>query len=205
MTIMFTKSVVVPVVLVALMGFGRGLLAEATVPADAMSERVLGDPNAPVTIIEYSSLTCPHCATFHNDVLPKIKAEFLNTGKAKLVYRDFPLDRVALKASLLARCAPKERYFTFLNALFKQQARWSRAEDPVAALSMIGRIGGIGEEAFQACMSDETLANYVLQQRADGQKEYSIDSTPTFVINGEIVKGALSFESFKSVIENAVK
>lgn len=205
MTVMFNKSLVMLVALVGLMGFEGGVLAEATIPADAMSERILGDPNAPVTIIEYASLTCPHCAKFHNEVLPKIKAEYLDTGKAKLIYRDFPLDGVALKASLLARCAPKERYFAFLDVLFKQQAQWSRAKDPVAALSLIGRLGGIGEKAFQACMSDETLSNFIVQQRADGQKEHSVNSTPTFVINGEIVQGAQPFERFKSIIENAIE
>ena len=100
-------------------------------------DRILGDAGAPVTIIEYSSLTCPHCASFHTGTLPKIKSDWIDTGKARLVYRHFPLDGVALRAAAVANCLEGPRHFTFLDALFKNQQRWSRAEDPIAALGNI--------------------------------------------------------------------
>jgi protein-disulfide isomerase len=179
--------------------------ASNAIPAAAMSEKFLGDPNAPVTMIEYASLTCPHCARFHNEVLPKIKRDYIDTGQVKLIYRDYPLDQFALKASLLARCAPNGHFFTFLHALFKAQELWARSGDPEAELSKIGRLGGIGEERFAVCTSDQRLIDYVLQQRIDAKEEYSIASTPSFIINGRKLKGALSFEMFQSVIESVLE
>jgi protein-disulfide isomerase len=170
-------------------------------PADAMSEKVMGDPAAKVTIIEYASLTCPHCAKFHKETLPRLKAEYIDTGKAKLIYRDFPLDQYALKASLLARCAPDGRFFAFLDVLFSEQERWARSEDPVAALTKIGQLGGLSQEAFDACASSEKLTNFVLQQRLTGQQEHSVDSTPTFIVNGKKLQGSLPFDEFKAAIE----
>jgi protein-disulfide isomerase len=176
-------------------------LAGAVVPTEAMSEKILGNAEAEVTIIEYASLTCPHCANFHKETLPKIKAEYVDTGKAKFIFRDFPLDQFALKASLLARCAPGDRFFKFLDVLFSEQGRWSRSDDPVAALVRIGILGGISRERFEACASDEGLQNFVLQQRIDGQREYSVKSTPTFVVNGKKILGAQPFAEFKAVID----
>ncbi len=170
----------------------------------AVTERVLGDPDAPVTIIEYSSLTCPHCAAFHTDTLPAIKERYVETGQAKMVYRDFPLDQNALNAAVIAHCAGAERYFTFLEALFASQARWARSSDPRESLLQLAGLGGLAREAAEACLADEAMLDAVLQTRLDGQEEFAISSTPTFIINGEIVSGNRSVDEFVTVIEAAL-
>ena len=120
-------------------------------------EMVLGDPNAPVTIIEYSSLTCPHCASFHINTLPQVKERYIDTGEARLFYRDFPFDRASLLAAAIARCAGRERFFVFLDVLFRTQDAWSRDPDPAKALAKVGRLGGLSNEAIDACFADQAL------------------------------------------------
>ena len=120
--------------------------------ADQTPDRVLGKADAPITIIEYASLTCPHCADFDKEVLPELKTKYIETGKAKLVYRDFPLDQWAMRAAMLARCAPADKYFSFIDVLFQNQITWATAKDPMAALEKIGKLGGVSSEQFNACM-----------------------------------------------------
>ena len=148
-------------------------------------DHTMGQPNAPITMVEYASLTCPHCAHFANDVLPTIEKEFIATGKVRLVYRDFPLDQIAVRASVLARCNGRDRYFPFVKALFADQDNWIRSSDPVKALEQVGRLGGVTPEKYEACLKDQALVDKVLQSRLDAQKEYHIDSTPTFLVNGD--------------------
>ena len=179
--------------------------SESEISPGAMSEKVLGDDDAEITIIEYASLTCPHCAQFHAEILPKIKTEYIEPGKAKLVYRDFPLDEVALKASLLARCAPDDKFFTFIDALFSQQFAWSRSNDPVEALTNLGMVGGLSKESVDACLSNEELTDYVLQVRLDGQNEYDVNSTPTVIINGKKLAHVSSFDEVKAAIDPLVQ
>ncbi len=173
----------------------------------ALTERVLGDPKAPVTIVDYSSMTCPHCARFHIDTLPKIKEQYIDTGKAKLVFRDFPFDQWALRASMLARCAPPERYFPLLDVLFKNQAQWATAKDPAAALTQIGKLAGVSEDTIKACWSDQKLADGILSIRLEGQNKDKIESTPTFVLNDGAarIEGAQSFETFAAAIDKLAK
>lgn len=163
---------------------------------------ILGQKNAPVTIIEYASLTCPHCAQFHNDVLPKLKKEFVETGKVRLIYRDFPLDRYALNASMLARCAGPDRYFAFLDVLFKSQSNWTRAEDPGEALSRLARLGGMQPNEIDACLQDKALQDEVLNQRLDASQRLQVRATPTLIINGSVYSGGLPFDRLKAVIES---
>ncbi len=170
--------------------------------AQEVSERVLGDPNAPVEIIEYSSLTCPHCASFHTDTLPTIKENYIDTGKARLVMRDFPLNEPAVKAAVVAHCAGDERYFRFLDALFKNQATWAQASDIDAALVQFAKVGGLSEEATRACLADEAMEAAVLESRLEGASEYGVNSTPTFVVNGEVVRGTMGPEEFVELIED---
>jgi protein-disulfide isomerase len=164
------------------------------------AEQVLGDPNAPVTIIEYSSLTCPHCAQFHTDVLPELKERYIATGKVRMIYRDFPLDERALNAATLAHCAGPDRYFGFLDVLFQTQSTWAKADD-LSALKQLGRLGGLSEDQMAACLADEELSDGILKTRLDGQNEHDISSTPTFIIEGESYAGSRSVDDFSDLID----
>ena len=179
------------------------LLAPGPAAAQAapVREHVLGAPAAPVTMIEYASLTCPHCAAFHNDILPALKERYIDTGKVKLVMRDFPLDQLAAKAAVVAHCAGDERYFTFLDALFANQQRWARAGDPVAALQQLAMAGGLPRERVQACLSDRAMEDAVLQMRLEGQNQFKVGSTPTFIINGTAYPGSRKVEEFATIID----
>jgi protein-disulfide isomerase len=165
-------------------------------------DRILGDPNAPVTIIEYASLTCPHCADFHEHTLPQLKETWIKEGRARLVYRDYPLDRVALTAAMVAHCFEGERaYFAFVGLLFQQQRRWALAEDPVKELSALAKIGGMGDERFNECLKDEALVDRILERVKDAQDRYKIRATPSFVIGGQVYSGSRSFEDFEKILE----
>ena len=169
--------------------------------AYATGDMVLGAAEAPVTIIEYASMTCPHCATFHNNTFPKLKTTYIDTGKVRLIYREFPLDALALRAAMLARCAGPKRFFAFIEVLFQQQSNWARADDPTAALSKLGRIGGIGQQSFNNCISDEKLATSILKTRLDGSQEFGVDSTPFFIINGKKHRSALDIGQLDSILK----
>src|SRR5271170_2235265 len=158
--------------LVVLAGLGLGGLGLAGARADDAVDHVLGKADAPITIIEYASLTCPHCAEFNKEIIPELKAKYVETGKARLIYRDFPLDQWALRASVLARCAPSDKYFGFIDVLFQNQETWATAKDPMAALEKIGKLGGVSSERFNACMQDRALQDAVLAQSLQGQKEF---------------------------------
>lgn len=176
------------------------------VPRDGMSpDMVLGDPKAPVTIIEYSSLTCPHCAAFHRETLPKIKEQFIATGKAKLIFRDFPFENLGLGASMLARCVPNDRYFSFLDTLFSTQQQWAYSKNPLGALQGLGKLAGVPDDRFQACMTDQKMMDGIKAKQAEGQKQFGVDSTPTFIINGEKISGNQPFDNFAQAINKAAK
>ena len=204
-TLLIGGATFVPGILLAGRGTGVPLaLAQSWDPQITDFDRVLGSADAPVTMIEYSSFTCPHCAAFHADVLPDLKREYIDTGFVRLVFRDFPLDGWALRAGMLARCAPESQYFPLIEVLFSSQQQWVRAEDPMEALGRIGRLAGIGQEDFEACMRDEDLANQIVELRLLGQDRYDVDATPTFVINGQTISGARSFESFAEILDGMI-
>jgi len=173
----------------------------------AMADRVLGDANAPVTMFDFSSLTCPHCADFHKETLPRLKEKYIDTGKLKLVFRDFPLDRNALHAAMLARCADPKRYYGFLDVLFKSQGTWGRAADPLKALAQIGALGGVSQADFDACMANKELQDALLQRMLEAQKKYLVQSTPTFILNdgAEKVDGAQPIEKFQEAIDRLLQ
>jgi len=178
--------------------------AEILSTEEALSERVIGDPAAPITIIEYASLTCPHCATFHAESLPQLKKDWIETGKAKLIYRDYPLDKYAATGAMIARCAPKDKYFIFLNAFYAQQNNWSRAQDPVKVLTQLAGLGGMSKDDVDACLANEALQDGILQMRLEGQMEYGVDSTPSFVVNGKKVTN-LPYDEFSEILEDAAE
>ena len=195
-----------------LLGFAFLALALAGPPAaaqapsleDAMADKVMGRNDAPVTIIEYSSLTCPHCASFHKDTLPMIRKTYIDSGKVRLIYRDYPLDGMALAAAMMARCAGSKRYFGFIELLFRNQEEWAQAKNPRAELARIALFGGMPEKDFDACLKNEPLMNAIRSRaQADGEK-HGIDSTPTFLIEGEKISGAFPFDHFKKIIDDAL-
>lgn len=166
-----------------------------------LTEQSMGSEDAPVTMIEYSSLTCPHCADFHTDTLPKLKEQYIDTGKLRLVFRDFPLDPVATGAAMLAHCVGPDRYFGFLDALFRSQSTWAGSPQPIQELERLSRFAGLSPEQFRTCLQDRDLLQ-ALQQRAEQAKaEHGITSTPTFIIEGEKLEGSLPLERFQSVID----
>jgi len=175
-----------------------------TGPRKEGDDMVLGRADAPITIIEYASLTCPHCANFHSATLPQIKAEYIDKGHVKLVYRDFPLDRLALAGAMVARCAGPERYFGFLDVLFRQQGVWARSADPRAALGSIARQGGMSSETFETCLANQEIQTAVLTQSLQGEREFQVQATPTIIINGKKHAGGLSFEDLDRVLRPLV-
>lgn len=178
--------------------------AAALADLDAMlADRVLGKAEAPIEIVEYASLTCGHCATFHRDTLPRLQAEWLDTGKARLVFRDYPLDGVALRAAMMARCVAPERYFAVIKMLFDGQDRWSRARDPVAALGGIARLAGLTQAEFDACMANEPLQKGIIARALEAQQKYRVESTPSFLIDGKLASGAIPYERLDQLLKDA--
>lgn len=171
----------------------------------AKDDAILGKADAPVTIIEYASMTCPHCARFHSDVLPAIKTEFIDKGQVRLIYRDFPLDQMALTASVVARCAGPDRYFPFVDALFSSQSKWAGDSNPMLALSRIARLGGMSQADFEACLKKQDVAEKVLAQRLDADKTFGVRSTPTIIINGDLYSGGLGINELRAVINAKLK
>ncbi len=151
-----------------------------------MAERSLGKADAPVVVTEWFSMTCPHCAAFHRDSMPGIKSALLDTGKARMVFRDFPLDQLALTAAMVARSLPVERYDPFLTALFASQDRWAfnRQANPIEELAKIAALAGMGRDAFNAATADQGLRAAILKGQEEADKIYHVDSTPSFIFNG---------------------
>jgi protein-disulfide isomerase len=153
-----------------------------------VAEMSMGNPDAEVTVIEYASLTCPHCAAFHKEVFPQLKATFIDTGKIHFIFREIYFDRAALWGAMLARCAGEDRYFGVVDVLFEQQAGWSRRPDAPAIMSDLyafGRQAGLTREAMDACMSDQAWAQSLVETYQKNAQADGISATPTFIINGE--------------------
>jgi protein-disulfide isomerase len=159
-------------------------------------DRILGKADAPITIIEYASLTCPHCAHFTVDVLPKLKEKWIDAGKAKLVLRDFPLDEPALRAAMVARCAPPDKFYPLVDTFFAQQENWVTSRDYRAALEKLAKLAGIGDKQFKTCIEDKKLEDQVVQSRLTAAQQLGVNSTPSFFINGKKFEGAPTFEAF---------
>ena len=175
-------------------------------PEEVLKDRVMGNPDAPIEIIEYASLTCPHCRDFNVETLPELKKNYIDTGKAKLIYRDFPIDQLSVVAALMARCAPEDRYYQFIDVLFENQDKWKYDPDPVEALMRIGKLGGLSEADFKACTSNDTLINGIIQSRQNAGKQYDVNSTPSFVINGKKrIVGAQPYEVFDETLKKLEK
>ena len=196
----------IPILSVVLLFFTSYQAIAQSLPSveKMIAERILGDKNAPVEVIEYASLTCPHCAAFHNGPWPKLKKEYVDTGKIKLIYRDFPTDQLALAASMIAKCAPENRYFSIIKLMFRTQDKWRRSKNPREALSNIGRLAGMSQATVNACMSNQLVFDAVMKQRNDGIKIFNIESTPTLIVNGKKIEGGLTLEEFRQVFDQAL-
>ena len=165
-------------------------------------DRIVGNTDAPITIVEYASLTCPHCASFHANTYPKLKEQWIDTGKAKLVFRHFPLDGLGLRAAAVSNCLEGDRHFGFIEILMKSMQQWARAEDPVKALAQISALAGINQEQFDKCFNDEAEMNKILERRQEAASSYKVDSTPSFLVNGRLVRGGLDFDAFDKLLKD---
>ncbi|PVE50028.1 DsbA family protein [Rhizobium rhizogenes] len=173
----------------------------AVLKPGALPDRALGDPNAPVKIVEYMSMTCPHCAHFHNTVFDEIKKKYIDTGKVYFIIREFPFDPRAAAAFMLARCAPEQQYFPFVSMLFKQQQSWATAQDARAALLQMSKMAGFSQESFEACLTNQKLLDDVNATMQRGATEFGVNSTPTFIINGKKYSGDMSVETMSALID----
>lgn len=179
---------------------GRALAAANQLLDITKDDRVLGKPGAPITIVEYASMSCPHCAHFADAVLPELKKKWIDTGKVKLVLRDFPLDEAALKASMIARCAPPDRFYAFVDTMFSTQAKWVTESDPQAALARLAKLGGMSQDEIDACLKNSTIENKIVEGRLAASKDLEVNATPTFFINGTKFTGAPTEEAFDKAL-----
>jgi protein-disulfide isomerase len=170
-----------------------------------LKDIVMGKADAPVTIVEYASMTCPHCAHFATTTLPTIKEKYIDTGKAKLILREFPFDPRAAAAFMLARCAPEERYYPLVEVLFKQQEQWAGAANAEEPLLQISKLAGFTQESFKACLTNQKLLDDVNAVRERGANEFGVNATPTFFINGARYSGALSVDEMSAIIDGLLK
>jgi protein-disulfide isomerase len=180
--------------------FARPRSGRAEDPTRA--DRAIGDANAKTVVGEYFSLTCTHCAAFARETMPRIKSELVDTGKLRWVFHDFPLDQVALTAAMVARHLPVDRYEPFVNALFASQDRWAfaRGVNPTDELWKMAALAGMSRTSFDQAVGDTGLRTWILQQQEADQNNWKIDSTPSFVINGQKYAGEMSFDSFSKLL-----
>jgi protein-disulfide isomerase len=165
----------------------------------------VGANDAPVTIIEYASLTCPSCARFHNGIFADLVGSYIDDGRVRFIYRDFPLDDLALRAAMLARCAGESSFFGMLDFLFEQQANWTNAENPLEALLATVKKAGMGEQASKACLENKQVENFVLQSRLEGETKHGVHSTPTLVIGDTVMPGPKNLEEVLAVVDPLVQ
>lgn len=181
-------------------------MAELLQPG-ALPDMVLGDDKAPVTVVEYASMTCSHCAAFHEKTFPEIKKRYIETGKVRFIFREFPLDTLAAAAFMLARCSgetDKDKYFALVDTLFKQQRQWA-VEKPIPPLLAISKQAGFTEKTFDACLANQKVLDGIESVRQRATTKFKVQSTPTFFINGALYPGALSVDEMSKLIDGQLK
>ncbi len=163
----------------------------------------IGEPEAPVTIIEYASMSCSHCADFHNETLDDLKSEYIDTGKVKFVFRDFPFNYPALAGSMILSCVPKDVRYDYMNALYKLQKNWVMRDHSKtrSELYKIMQSGGMQQDEFDACLSDINLENDILEGVMNAQREFNINRTPSFIVNGIVYSGNKNIKEFRQIID----
>jgi protein-disulfide isomerase len=196
----------------ALPSFPAQALADDVSPAElmkpqALPDMVLGSDKAPVTIVEYASMTCPHCAHFDETTFPELKKRYIDTGKVRYILREFPLDPLAAAAFMLARCAGEKdtsKYYAMVDTLFRQQQQWAVAK-PLEPLLAIAKQAGLTEDKFKACLANQKLLDDIQKVREQAIDKFKVQSTPTFFINGTMHVGALTIEQIAKVIDPYLK
>jgi protein-disulfide isomerase len=181
-------------------------IADLVAKPVSLPDMALGPAKAPVTITEYASMSCPHCAAFGENVFPMLRSKYIDTGKVRFVFREFPLDVKSAGASMLARCIADNdagKYFGAVASLFQQQERL--ITDTVATLNMIGKQAGMDDKAIEVCATDQTLLDKLAADRKFAYEVLKVDSTPTFFINGERLKGSMPFEDLEKKIKSLLK
>ena len=173
------------------------LLAPGELP-----DRVLGSEDAENTIVEYASMTCPHCRSFHEKTFPELKEKYIDTGKLKFIFREFPLDTAAMAASMLARCAPEDAFFEVIDLLFENFEDWTSKDDKYTPLLDLARQVGLSQQKFDACLSDQDLSSGIKDIKDRGAEDFDVRSTPTLIINGELRRGALSFDDIERIMQS---
>lgn len=169
---------------------------EKTALPDGLQERTLGDANAPIKVIEYASMTCPHCAAFHNNTYGALKEKYIDTGKVQFAFREFPLDPVALSVALVARCAPEDKFFNVVDVYFKSQSVW-RNSNAYEGIVEVAKQLGFTKQSVDACLTNEEELEKINSIRTHGAEVLKVDATPTFFINGKKLAGALPLSTFE--------
>lgn len=169
-----------------------------------LGDVVQGKADAPVTIIEYASMTCGHCATFHTNTYPELKKKYIDTGKVRYILREFPLDPLAAAGFMLARCAGKDKYYPMIDVLFAKQKEWA-VQQPIPPLTAIAKQAGFTEEKFKSCLQDQKLLEGIEATRNRASETLGVNSTPTFFVNGKILRGAVSMAELEKVMEPHLK
>ena len=167
-----------------------------------LGERVMGKSTAPVTVIEYVSLTCPHCAQFQKELFPRMKKEFIDTGKVRYIVREFPIGRTAGTAAIVNRCAPEDKYFFLLNQFLTRQPEWVSQEVRPDAIFAVAKSSGMSRETFDNCLSNQTIIDGLTEVKQRG-RQFGVIGTPTFFINGRKAQGAVTYDQIKALIEQA--
>jgi len=181
----------------------QGAALDLLVPPP-LGDRALGKEDAPVTIVEYASMTCPHCAHFHETTYPELKKRYIDTGKVRFIFREFPLDSLAAGAAMLARCADQSKFFPLIETLFQQQSKWA-IEKPLPQLLAIARQAGFSEQSFNACLSDQKMLEAMQSEQRRAADKFGVNSTPTLFVNGRMQKGGVSIDDLAKIIDPLVK
>ncbi|MBM3544008.1 MAG: DsbA family protein [Alphaproteobacteria bacterium] len=197
---------------IALAGFGPAPVTPSTpdkvetptqeelLRAGPLGDRAMGNANAPVVLIEYASLTCPHCRNFHANVFPKVKSQYIDTGKVRYIVREFPIGRSAGNAAIINRCAPPDQYFALLDAFLSRQDEWVSQEVRLDAIYGVAKSIGMSREAFDKCLSNQAIIEGLTEVKQRG-RQFGVVGTPTFFVNGRKAQGAITFEEIKALIE----
>ena len=167
----------------------------------ALPDMTLGQPTAPVTVVEYSSMTCSHCGNFDKTVFDTLKTDYIDTGKVYFVFREYPLDDLAFAAAIAARCAPKDKFFAIIDALFRTQNDWAFVKNPGPALVAELAPFGFTQDSFAACLKKSDIASGISEIAQRASKEFGVDGTPTFFINGEAHVGEMDVAAMKALLD----